>query len=227
MVAGLSAKPAPCFARYNHAGHQEAPETNDDQHQADTSAACCALDVVGRTIGVEFADAWPKVDQDTQRKEASNRVHKARSAKVMDTELVTIQPSACQPQAAATTQANEPSTTARMIKPTVWIRSITAPDMIEAVVAANRCKGTKEDARRLVCDVWTHVLCAFAPAPCDGIGVFNARNACWTRCTGNTRWEAPIDPPTKEVECWDHKGEGQNVFHTRRQNVLERDAPIS
>jgi hypothetical protein len=37
-------------------------------------------------------------------------------------------------------QATEPSTIARIRKPTTWIRSITAPEKIEAVVAANRVK---------------------------------------------------------------------------------------
>ena len=51
---------------------------------------------------------------------------------------MTIQPSGCQPQAADRIHTTEPSTTARMMNADSRMRSITEPDMMDAVVQANR-----------------------------------------------------------------------------------------
>ena len=61
---------------------------------------------------------------------------------------VVSQPPPLQPQAASMIQTTEPSTTARNRNAESRTRSISAPDMIEAVVQEKRRKARKKTALR-------------------------------------------------------------------------------
>lgn len=56
---------------------------------------------------------------------------------------MTRQPYARQPGVAAIIHTNLPSTIAKIVKPTIWIRSISDPDMIGAIFTAKFVKVPK------------------------------------------------------------------------------------
>ena len=95
------------------------------------------------------------------------------------------------------------------------MRSIKAPDMIEAVVAANSANAPQKTP-----SIWSSVFgpikSALGPhahaielaysAPEIPLGPAAQAEACG---------EAPIDPPAKEVEGGDHECECEDVFDAR------------
>ena len=82
------AEPRPAFAREDGTSHQEAPEADDNQHQArDGKRHVVTTNMVGGAVSVELANARAEVDQNTQSKETGNGVNHTRSTKVMVAEV--------------------------------------------------------------------------------------------------------------------------------------------
>ena len=96
---------------------------------------------------------------------------------------------------------------ARIVKPEMRMRSMTEPDMIEAVVAANSVNAAAEDAGGVVRQVRTH-----GGGPGQGV------RACVRY--GEAGREGVVDEPADEIEERHEEGEGDEVLDAGRQGVL-------
>ena len=120
------------------AGRIEAPEARIDQEQPDRhQPGVVRRNVAWRAVGTEFADARTKHDQHRQRRAAGDGMNDTGRIGIVVAKVLDHPASGCQPQAASMIQQTEPISTAMNQKAPERMRSMTAPEMIDAVVIEN------------------------------------------------------------------------------------------